>query len=191
MLDPRIYRTSLIVTVLALVVLAFSLKDQPAALTPTLAPDAFNGQNVYTSIKTLASQYPDRRPGSDGDNALAAQVKSAFNASGFEATTATFSARTVDGPRTLQNVVGVRPGMKGGSIVVVASRDALASPAPVSLAGTATLMELASDLQGETLNHTVVLASTSGSGGASGAIQLARSLPRPIDAVVVRRLRKA
>jgi hypothetical protein len=185
MLDPRIYRTGLIVTALALVVLAFSLKDQPAALNPTLAPDAFNAQNVNTSIQTLAGEYPDRRPGSDGDNALAAQMKTTFGANGFTPTTTTFSARTVDGTRTLQDVVGVRPGMKPGSIVVVASRDALTSPSPASLSGTATLMELASDLQGETLNHTIVLASTSGSGGASGAVHLARSLAQPVDAVIV------
>jgi hypothetical protein len=185
MLDPRIYRTGLIVTALALVVLAFSLKDQPGALNPTLAPDAFNGQDVYTSIGTLAKEYPSRRPGSDGDNALASQVATTLNNDGFTPTTTTFRARTVDGTRTLEDVVGVRPGMKTGSIVVVASRDALSSPAPASLSGTATLMELASDLQGETLNHTIVLASTSGSSGASGAIQLARSLPQPVDAVVV------
>jgi hypothetical protein len=185
MLDPRIYRTGLIVTALALVVLAFSLSDQPAALNPTLAPDAFNGHNVYTSIATLAAQDPSRRPGSDGDSSLATQVASTFGRNGFTPTTTTFSGRTVDGTRTLENVVGVRPGMKSGSIVVVASRDALSSPAPASLTGTATLMELANDLQGETLNHTIVLASTSGSSGASGAIQLARSLAQPIDAVVV------
>jgi hypothetical protein len=32
MLDPRIYRTSLIVAALALVMLAFSVRDQPAGL---------------------------------------------------------------------------------------------------------------------------------------------------------------
>ena len=46
MLDPRIYRTGLIVAALALVVLAFSLQNQQTALNPTLAPEAFNGQNV-------------------------------------------------------------------------------------------------------------------------------------------------
>ncbi len=185
MLDPRIYRTGLIVAALALVVLAFSLTDQQGALNPTLAPDAFNGHNVYGAIQTLAAQDPFRRPGSDGDNALAAQVASTLRTNNFQTTTSTFEARTVDGTRTLQDVVGVRPGMKSGSIVVVASRDALSSPAPASLSGTATLMELANDLQGETLDHTIVLASTSGSSGASGAIQLARSLGQPIDAVIV------
>ena len=47
------------------------------------------------------------------------------------------------------------------------------------------LEELANVLSGETHHHTIVLASTSGSGGAAGAAQLARSLPQPVDAVIV------
>ncbi|HWE08772.1 MAG TPA: hypothetical protein VG325_05435 [Solirubrobacteraceae bacterium] len=185
MLDPRIYRTGLIIAALALVVLAFSLRDQQGPMNPTLAPDAFNGHNVYSAMQILAGQDPIRRPGSYGDSALAAQVSATFDRYGFTPTTSTFRARTVDGTRTLENVVGVRPGMKGGSIVIVAARDSLGTPGVASLSGTATLMELASDLNGETLNHTVVLASTSGSNGTGGAIQLARTLPHPIDAVLV------
>jgi hypothetical protein len=47
------------------------------------------------------------------------------------------------------------------------------------------LLDLARVLSGETLNHTVALASTSGSTGAAGAAQLIRALPGPIDAVLV------
>jgi hypothetical protein len=184
MLDPRIYRTGLIVAALALVVLAFSLRDQQAALSPTLAPEAFSGQNVYSEMTSIAASDPTRRPGSDGDSALAAQVAVAFKRNGFAPSTDTFTGRTVDGTRTLENVIGVRPGMKSGSIVVVAHRDALGSPSLASLSGTATLMELARDLEGETLNRTVVLASTTGSQGTAGAIRLAASLPGPIDAVI-------
>lgn len=185
MLDPRIYRTGLIIAALALVVLGFSLRDQQPPLRPTLAPDAFNGQNAYSAIQILGSKDPSRRPGSAGDRALAKQVAGTFGKDGFTLSTTTFSGRTVDGTRTLENVVGVRPGIKSGSIVVVAARDALGAPALASLSGTAALMELASDLEGETLNHTVVLASTSGSDGTTGAIHLARTLPQPVDAVIV------
>lgn len=185
MLDPRIYRTGLIVAALALVVLAFSLGNQPGALSPTLAPDAFNGHNAYATMETLAAAYPSRRPGSPGDEDVATQVFSTLSQDGFAPTKTTFSGRTVDGTRTLENVVGVRPGVKAGSIVVVAPRDALGSGAEASLSGTAALMELANDLQGETLNHTVVLASTSGTQGGAGARALAAGLPQPIDAVLV------
>lgn len=188
MLDPRIYRTGLIVAALALVVLGFSLRDQQAALSPTLAPTVFNGQNVQNTMLGIAGpggQEPSRRPGSPGDDDLATQVFQAFAADGFAPTRDAFSARTVDGTRNLVNVVGTRPGSRSGSIVVVASRDALGAPALAATSGTATLMELARDLEGETLQRTIVLASTSGSQGTAGAIRLASTLSGPIDAVIV------
>ncbi|MGA9858454.1 MAG: hypothetical protein WBQ18_11375, partial [Solirubrobacteraceae bacterium] len=185
MLDPRIYRTGLIVTALALVVLAFSLRDQPGALSPTIAPDAFNGQNVYNSMNAIAHGDPSRRPGSRGDRSLADQVYAKFSQAGFAPSVDTFTGRTVDGTRGLRNVVGVRPGVRSGSIVVLASRDALGSPSVAAASGTATLMELSRDLAGETLGHTIVLASTSGTQGAAGAIRLASTLAGPVDAVIV------
>ena len=91
----------------------------------------------------------------------------------------------MDGTVTLENVVGIRPGMQSGSIVIVASRDALGAPAMAAASGTATLMELARNLEGETLHRSVVLASTSGSQGTAGAIRLAATLAGPIDGVIV------
>ncbi|HEX4012024.1 MAG TPA: hypothetical protein VHX62_18525 [Solirubrobacteraceae bacterium] len=185
MLDPRIYRTGLIVAALALVVLAFSLRSQQAALNPTLAPEAFNGPNVATEMTTIAQQEPDRAPGSDGDRDLALQVSHTFAQDGFDPTTDTFTGRTVGGTQVLENVVGVRPGSQSGSIVIVAPRDAAGQPALAATASTAMLMELARDLQGETLQRTVVLASTTASQGTAGAIRLASRLAGPVDAVVV------
>jgi hypothetical protein len=185
MLDPRIYRTGLVVAALALVVLAFSLQNQQGPLGSTLAPEAFNGQDVFAAMTSISRSDPDRRPGSDGDKALAAQVAKSFGQDQFSVSKDTFTGRTVDGPRTLENVVAVRPGMESGSVVIVAHRDALGSRAVASLSGTATLLELANVLEGETLNRTVVLASTSGSQGTAGAIQLASTLSGPIDAVIV------
>jgi hypothetical protein len=185
MLDPRIYRTGLIVAALALVVLAFSLQNQQTALNPTLAPEAFNGQNVALTMSSIAQGDPSRRPGSAGDDSLATQVKSTLRQYRFDTTVDTFQGRTVDGTVPLENVVGVRPGMQSGSIVIVASRDALGAPAMAAASGTATLMELARNLEGETLHRSVVLASTSGSQGTAGAIRLAATLAGPIDGVIV------
>src|ERR1700742_856849 len=185
MLDPRIYRTGLIIAALALVVLAFSLKDQQAALSPTLAPSAFNGQNVYGKIESLAKADPSRRPGSNGDQSLAVTVRNTLQHYFFAPTTDTFTGSTVDGTVPLENVVGVRPGTENGSIVIVAPRDALGSPAEASASGSAMLMELARDLEGETLHRSVVLASTSGTQGTAGAIRLAANLAGPVDAVLV------
>ena len=185
MLDPRMYRTGLVVVAVAALVLAFSLQNQPNALTSSLAPDAFNGQNAYSTMTAMAKDYPVRSPGSAGDEDVAKQVQNSLNRFGFPAVLTTFSARTADGTQPIEDVVGIRPGMAAGSLVILTHRDARGSPSAASLSGTATLIELARDLQGETLNHTVVLASTSGSQGTAGAIHLAQTLGGPIDAVLV------
>ncbi|MGI9184500.1 MAG: hypothetical protein ACR2GZ_05965 [Solirubrobacteraceae bacterium] len=187
MLDPRIYRTGLVLVAMAVLVLAFSLQNQPGAVSSTLAPDAFNGQNVFNAMVAMAGPngVQDRRPGSEGDKSLASSVAISFERYGFAVTRDVFTGRTADGTRTLENVVAVRPGTQSGSIVVIAHRDARASPPAVaSLSGTATLVELARDLEGETLHRTVVLASTTGAQGTAGALRLAATLGGPVDAVL-------
>ncbi|MHB1834164.1 MAG: zinc-binding metallopeptidase family protein [Solirubrobacteraceae bacterium] len=182
MLDPRIYRTGLVVTALALVVLAFSLRNQQPGLSSTLAPQAFNGSNVVGTMNAIARDGT-RAPGSSGDQALAVQVKNALAGdAGFTVSTDTFQGSTVAGTATLDNVIAVRPGMQPGSVVIAAPRDA---PGLAGASGTAMLIELGRDLTGETLHRTVVLASISGSQGGAGVARLARELPGPIDAVVI------
>jgi peptidase M28-like protein len=187
MLDPRIYRTGLVAVALAVIVLAFSLGDQQGPLTTTLAPEAFNGGHAYAAMNRVAKRFPHRRPGTPADQAIAAQVGTVLSADGFSVSRTEVRAQTADGWRTLTNVVGVRPGLTSGAIVVVAHRDALGSPAVAEASGTAVLEELAHVLAGETHQRSVVLASTSGSTGAAGAAALARSLPldQPVDAVIV------
>lgn len=187
----------LVPVLLAVIVLAFSLTDQQGPLGTTLAPDAFNGANANASMNKLAQEYPDRRPGSVADGNLARYVADQLGkADGFTVSTGSFPAATADGTRTLETVTGVRAGQQNGSIVVVAHRDAVGSPAlcrgrgsapcgQADLSGTAVLLELARVLNGETLQHTIVLASTSGSAGLAGATQLARTLQPPVDAVIV------
>lgn len=186
MLDPRIYRTGLVAVALAMIVLAFSLGDQQGPLTTTLAPEAFNAGHAYTAMNRIAKQFPSRRPGSPADAAIAAQVGRVLASDGFSVSRSETEAQTADGRRTLVNVVGTRPGLTTGAIVVVSHRDALGSPAAAEASGTAVMEELAHTLSGETHRRSVVLASTSGSTGASGARALAKSLPlqQPIDAVV-------
>lgn len=184
MLDPRIYRMALLPVVLAVVVLAFSLSDQQGPLGTNLAPDAYNPQNAYATMHRLAAQYPNRRPGSVGDDDIASAVAGTLRQENFSVSTDTFKANTAVGPRTLENVVGIRAGLGNGSIVVVAHRDSLSSPSTAELSGTAVLLEMARVLSGESLQHTIVIASTTGSAGAVGAARLARNLPQPVDAVL-------
>jgi Peptidase family M28 len=185
MLDPRIYRTGFVAVALAVVVLAFSLTDQPGPMHATLAPDAFSGANAYTTMEHFNKVYPDRRPGSFGDQALADDVAGRLSSiQGFSVSKTLQSEQTVDGVKQLETVTATRAGQASGSIVIVAHRDALEPPSTAELSGTAVLIELARVLAGETQHHTIVLASTSGSAGAAGATALARSLGQPVDAVI-------
>ena len=185
MLNPRIYRTGLIPVVLAVIVFAFSLGDQQAALSTNIVPDAFNGSHAYARMTSLAARYPARPPGSLADGRLAAYVASQLRGYGFRVVTDRSTAATAKGNRTVENVYGIQAGAHSGSIVIVSHRDALASPAQAGLSGTAVMLELARVLSGQSLNRTLVLASTSGSDGAAGAQRLASELPGPVDAVIV------
>lgn len=188
MLDPRIYRTGFVAVALAVIVFAFSLSDQRGALSPTLAPDAFNGTAAHSLMDAFATTYPYRRPGSNGDTALAADIARRLRqiqGGGYTVSTDVFTGRTVDGTRTLENVVATRVGEAPGTILVVSHRDSLTSPSAVDLSGSAALIELARVLAGETQHRTIALASTSGSAGAAGVGELIRNVPGPIDAVIV------
>jgi len=185
MLDPRIYRTSLMAVVVAVIVVAFSLENQQGAVGTTLPPEAFNGQTAYVDMRGLVHNFPSLRPGSNADGLLAGEVATALRKDGLAVSTSRATARTVDGTRTLTTVTGTMAGQSaGGSIVVVAHRDAAGPTTPADLSGTAVLLELAQVLAGETQERSVVLASTSGSAGAAGATQLARRLGTPVDAVI-------
>jgi hypothetical protein len=184
MLDPRIYRTGFVAVALAVVVVAFSLLDQQGPLTASLAPDAFSGQSAYATMTSLAHNNPNRRPGSNGDEDVASFVSAKLRQYGYQVDKHLFTARTVDGKRTLETVTGVRTGLSTGSIVVLSHRDSLGTPATADLSGTGVLLELARVLAGETQHRTIVLASTSGSAGQAGASELARTISRPVDAVI-------
>lgn len=187
MLDPRIYRTGLMVVVFAVIVVAFSLGSQPSPLTSTLVPDAFDGSAAYGTMQSLAAQYPDRPPGSEADAKIADYVAGALSRAGFQVQRSVFQAQTVDGSRTIENVTGTLAGTMPGEIVVVSQRDAGArgSGSAAELSGTGVMLELARVLSQQTQQRSIVLASTSGQVGAAGAAQLARSLPGPVDAVIV------
>jgi hypothetical protein len=185
MLDPRIYRTGLFAVALAVIVFAFSLESQPSGLSTTLAPDAFNPQNAQATSSALARNFPDRRAGSAGDAQLADSLAASLGKLGYLVNRHSFRAATSSGPKTLVNVTGTLAGQSNDTILIVAHRDALVSPGVADLSGTAVMLELARVLGGETAYHTLVLASVSGSTASLGASALARSLPGPVDAVIV------
>src|ERR1700744_4570758 len=94
MLDGRIYRMSLIIPALALLVLAFSISAQPGGLHSALSPFAFDGAAVNSTMRDLALRYPDRTPGSHSDRRVAGTVSRALAKDGFTVSADQFAART-------------------------------------------------------------------------------------------------
>ena len=193
MLNGRLYRVAFVPFALALALAAFSLTARPLPLTSTLAPDAFEGAVALAELKSLAAEFPERRPGSPGDEKLAARIAQTLEGlgtaghGGFQVRTHRFQAQTIDGERTLETVIAQRAGSSGGTpIVIVAHRDASASGSEAELSGTAALIELARVFAARETQRTIVLVSTSGgSGGDAGALDFAASENAPLDAAIV------
>lgn len=192
MINWRLYRAGFVPFLIAIAIAAFSLHPRPQQLTSTLAPDAFQGQRAFAELQSLAARFPQRRPGSRGDDQLAAYVAGTLKGlggtagGGFSVRTITSAGQTIDGERELTNVIAQRPGSTGASpILIVAHRDAAAPPAEAELSGTATLLELARVFASRETKRTIVLASTSGgSGGDAGVRALVSELHGPFDAAI-------
>jgi hypothetical protein len=198
MLNGRLYRAAFAPFLLALAVAAFSLGSRPLPQTTTLAPDAFQGARAFAELQRLAARFPDRRPGSAGDEALARSIALTLRGlggtagGGFIVHIRHREGQTIDGERTLTTVIAVRPGSTSAApIVILAHRDAAAAGSTGELSGTAGLLELARVFAARETKRTIVLASTSGgSGGDAGADGLAEALADiglrgPFDAAVV------
>jgi hypothetical protein len=193
MLNGRLYRAAFVPFLFALAVAAFSLTGRPLPLQSTLAPDAFEGQPAFAELEALAGQYPDRSPGSRGDDGLADYVARTLRGlggsagGGFTVSTRRFSAQTIDGERTLTDVIAQRPGSSGATpIVIIAHRDAAGRGARAQLSATAALLELARVFASRETQRTVLLVSTSGgSGGDAGASEFLAHLHGPVDAAIV------
>jgi len=172
MIEPRIYRAALLPVLLAVVLVMFSLENQPRPLAQGLAADAlFDGATGLAILRDIVAQAPDRRPGSAGNAAIAGRVAAEFRRSGFSTTTDDFSK----GGHDLQNVIARRPGASRRQIVVMAARDATSVPdATTSAADTAALLALARVFKGRALRKTIVLVSVDGSSlGDAGARRFA------------------
>jgi hypothetical protein len=186
-IEPRLYRAAFLPALLALIVAAFSLQDRPEPVPQVLAADVlFQGDTAARSAKQIATQFPDRSPGSLGDRAEGRRVARAFAARGFTTVIDHFSA---DDGTPLTNVIGRRAGASRKQIVVIAPRDAGSVPdATSSASDTAAIMEMARVLQGTPSRKTLTLASVDGSTlGELGVHRLLAKLPDRgrVDAVLV------
>jgi hypothetical protein len=186
MIEPRLYRAAFLPALLALIITAFSLENRPQGLPQALAADVlFQGRVALNTVNQMVAQTPDRRAGTVGDRAVANAVAHSFAVSGFKTVIDPFSG----GGKDLVNVVARRSGGSRRQIVVLAERDARAVPdATGSASDTATLLEIATVLQGTPSRKTVVLASVDGGTlGGLGVKRLLSTLPDrdKIEAVIV------
>jgi hypothetical protein len=186
LIEPRIYRAAFVPALIALVIAMFSLESRPPAVPQALAADVlFDGRVALAGTQRLANAHRDRRPGTDGDLAAAAEVASTLRAQHFGVTVDRFRSEEKD----LVNVVGRRIGESAAQLVIVAPRDADRVPDRAgSAADTASLMEIARTLEGRVTQKTLVLASVDGSTlGSAGARRFAAQLAGagPVEAVVV------
>ncbi len=181
MLNGRIYRAAFAPFLVVLAVVAFSLTPRPSPLTSTLAPDAFEGKAAFAELGQLDAAFPDRRPGSPGDQRLAERVAATIRGlggtagGGFSVQVRRVRAQTIEGEQTLRTVIAQRPGSTGESpIVILAHRDAAQPGSVAELSGTAALLELARVFASRETKRSIVLVSTSGgSGGDAGAADFA------------------
>jgi hypothetical protein len=174
---------------LAALIAAFSLQQQPDPFTGDIPPDAFDAQTGARLTTVLASTYADRRAGSPGDAALAERIAELLRNAMPTADVRTdeFTAPTPDGERRLRNVSATLLGQPGPEIVVVAHRDALEPGSAAELSATGALLTLARTAGQSRFDRTIRFVSTSGAsgGGLTGATRLARQLSEPVEAVLV------
>lgn len=193
MLNGRLYRAAFVPFVFALAIAAFSLTGRANPLRSTLAPDAFEGRPAFAELTSLAAEFPNRRPGSRGDQALAGHISRELEGlggtagGGFTVRTRRFTGQTIDGERQLSTIVAQRPGSTDAKpLVIVAHRDAASRGARAELSATAALLELARVFAARETQRTIVLVSTSGgSGGDAGAADFAAGHPGPFDGAIV------
>jgi hypothetical protein len=182
-INARLYRGTWLLVGLPLLLLAFSVAQPPALHFQDLPP-AFDARTAAAIATDLASNYPDRRPGSADAKGAAAWFHRQLEPYGFDVRSDRFTA-TIDGRRTpLVNLVTEKPGtgLNPAEIIVMAHRDdsGVGDGLNDNASGTAALIELArsyapnAPAQRIALPYTLVFLSTDGAeSGARGAAHFA------------------
>jgi Peptidase family M28 len=180
--NARLYRGTWLLVGLPLLLLAFSVARPPALHAPNLPP-AFDATQAASIAADLASNYPDREPGTVGARGAAAWFRRALKPYGFDVRAERF-ATTIRGRRTtLVNLVAEKSGLSPREeIVVMAHRDDSGAGDGLNdnASGTAALIELARSYaptaaaQRISLPYSLVFLSTDGAAdGARGAAHFA------------------
>ncbi len=186
----RVYRAGFLPALVAIVVLLFSLQVPPPPLAPVVAPAEFDQIAAARIVRQIVDKAPARTAGSAGDAAIAEMVERQFKGIADAQVAEQRFAGSVDGRDVqLRNLILTLPGESPRSVVVLASRDSASGPgAASSAAATATLLELARELESTRHTKTLILVSTDGgSAGGLGAKEFAAHYPQRelIDGTIV------
>ncbi len=183
--STRIYRAAWLVVAVPVLVAAFSV-GRPDALPPPRAQPFFD-QETALQFTTELTRFPDRSPGTEGQEEAADWVEDQLEGYGFMVERQTFSAEIPGlGTEELVNLVALAP--RSGpaatqaqrAIVVLAHRDntGVSPGADDNASGTGALLELARDLGTAAHAHPIVLVSTDGGAyGGLGAAYFAQNEP--------------
>jgi hypothetical protein len=188
--NSSLYRASLLVVLLPLLLLAFSV-DKPAPLAKPALPGSFDTAAALALAQDLSTAYPNRTPGAIGP---VSWFKSQLPVGiyGLKLLTSSWRERVPGlGRVRLRNIAVVVPGPPNvadpETIVVMAHRDdvGLGQGANDNASGTAALIELArayaqpqsEDAAQVTSPHRIVFLSTDG--GAFGGLGAAHFLAHP------------
>ncbi len=190
-------RTSFLVVLVPLFILAFTTSRSGPLPLPTLPP-SFDGPAATALARELATKNPSRVPGTPFDDRAAQWFSDTLGQYGLHAQSDVWRARVAGlGTVRLRNVSVVVPGSGKGAIAFVAHRDTsgVGMGANGDATGTAALIQLAraysaagtATPQPKPL-HTLVFVSTdAGAWGGLGAERFARTSPlrKSLLAVVV------
>ncbi len=187
--NARAYRGTALLVAIPLLITAFTI-TRLESLPPPTFPAAFDEVGATQSARELATQFPNRTPGSPTASEAANWVAERLASFGFRVQRDRFEAQVPEQGRVgLENVIAVSPGRSPDVLVVMAHRDNLGATgqgANDNASGTGVLLELArgyglrvapapgQERAPASPTHTIVLVSTDG--GAYGGIGAARFL---------------
>jgi hypothetical protein len=194
-INGRLYRGSLLILLLPLLILAFSI-TRPGALPAPLLPPNFDGPATRQLATELSSRYPDRVPGGPGSLSAERWFRDQLAPYGLPVSSDTWRANVPGlGRVRLRNLWAVAQGQSSDAIVVMAHRDDTGTGpgANDDASGTAALVELARGYAqagtpaGQRVRsaHTIVFLSTdAGSFGGLGALRFAEHSPFHVVATI-------
>ena len=200
--NARAYRGTALLVAIPLLITAFTI-TRPESLPPPTFPAAFDEVGATQSARELATQFPNRTPGSPTATEAADWVAERLASFGFRVQRDRFQADVPgEGQVGLENVIAVSPGRSPDVLVVMAHRDNLGATgqgANDNASGTGVLLELArgyglraAPAPGQERapagpTHTIVLVSSDGGAyGGLGAVRFLETSPyrRRISAAV-------